>query len=100
MWYIGQEEYLKTTSGYGKKKQLNPIFLDHTRAAELCLHVDRISTDPTDTLEIKFIPIRVDVDERILDHLVHKCVFWKFIPCGQSKDYSLWNFSLFSFVVS
>ena len=69
-----------------RKNQLNPIYLDHSRAVELCLHVDRSSMDPTDSFQIKYIPIRVDIDERNLDHIVHKCIFWKFIPCGESID--------------
>jgi len=27
MWYIGQEEYLKKTSGYGKEKPTDPNLL-------------------------------------------------------------------------
>jgi len=69
-----------------RNNQLIPIYLDHSRAVELCLHVDRSSMDPTDSLQIKYIPIRVDIDERNLDHIVHKCIFWKFIPCGESID--------------
>ena len=72
-----------------RKNQRNPIYLDHSRAVELCLHVDRSSMDPTKTLQIKYVPIRVDVDERNVDHIVHKCIFWKFIPCRESKYYLL-----------
>ena len=68
-----------------KEKQTKPIYIDHSRAVDLCLHTDKLSRDLKDSFNLKYIPLRVDIDERNLKHPVHGCILWKFSTCGKLK---------------
>ena len=65
-----------------KEKQTGRIYIDHSRAMDLCLQVHQLPRDLTESFAVKYVPIRVDVDKRNLKHPVHDCIFWQYSACG------------------